>query len=116
MLHNDRDDLFQFAYNQLSRKQHRGNYKEYLQLAAIIVLGGSVPKFSFKQPGARACERGVQRVHRTRARAQGARKSSGFCVKFWYRIITPKSNLPTAKISVSLLSTGNWLFFLPHSF
>ena len=31
----------------------------------------------------------VQGVHRTRARAQGARKSSGFRVKFWYRTITP---------------------------
>ena len=37
----------------------------------------------------RACKRGVQGVHRTRARAQGARKSSGFRVKFWYRTITP---------------------------
>ena len=48
-------------------------------------------------------------------RAQGARKSSGFRVKFWYRTITPYSNLPTAKISVSLLSTGNWSLFLLHS-
>ena len=32
---------------------------------------------------------GVQRVHRTRTRAQGARMSSGFRVKFWYCTITP---------------------------
>ena len=37
----------------------------------------------------RACERGVQGVHRNWARAQGARKSSGFRVKFWYRTIAP---------------------------
>ena len=33
--------------------------------------------------------RGVLGVHRTRARAQGAGKSSGFYIKFWYRTITP---------------------------
>ena len=57
---------------------------------------------------------GVQGVHRARAkkgpgprvvRAQGARKSSGFRVKFWYRTITLQSNLPTTKISVSLSSS-----------
>ena len=43
----------------------------------------------------RACEKGVQEVHRTRARAyrgtqaQRAQKSLGFRVKFWYRTITP---------------------------
>ena len=50
-LHNDRDDLLQFAYNQLSKKQHRDDYKEYLELA-IIFHGGTVPNFSFKRPGA----------------------------------------------------------------
>ena len=30
-------------------------------------------------------QEGVQGVHRTRARTQGARKSSGFRVKFWCR-------------------------------
>ena len=41
------------------------------------------------RPLTRACERGVQGVHRTWARAQGARKSSGFRVNFWYRTTTP---------------------------
>ena len=51
-------------------------------------------KFELRGPGTpgrtytpKVCERGVQGVHRTRA--QGARKSSGFRVKFWYRTITP---------------------------
>ena len=44
--------------------------------------------------GCRACKRGVQGVHCILARAcrwaraQGARKSSGFRVKFWYGTIT----------------------------
>ena len=42
MLHNDRDDLLQFAYNQLSKNQRRDDYKEYLE-SAIIFLGGTVP-------------------------------------------------------------------------
>ena len=41
---------------------------------------------SFHRQGLRE---GFQGVHRTRARAQGARKSSGFRVKFWYRTIAP---------------------------
>ena len=46
---------------------------------------------------------------------RGARKSSGFRVKFWYGTITPQQNLPTEKkISVSLFSTGNWSLFLLH--
>ena len=56
-LHNDRDDLFQFAYNQLSKTQHRDDYKKYLELV-IIFLGGTVPNFSFKQPGAMHYARG----------------------------------------------------------
>ena len=59
----------------------------------------------------RACERGIQGVHRTRAR-----NSSGFCVKFWYSTITSYSNLPTAKISVILFSAGNWSLFCYTSF
>ena len=51
VLHNDRDDLLQCAYNQLSKKQHCDAYKEYLELA-IIFLGSPVPNFSFKRPGA----------------------------------------------------------------
>ena len=51
LLHNNRDDLLQFAYNQPSKKQHRDDYKEYLKLA-IIFLGVTVPNFSFKRPRA----------------------------------------------------------------
>ena len=51
VLHNDRDNLLQFAYNQLSKQQDRDDYKEYLELS-IIFLGGTVINFSFKRPGA----------------------------------------------------------------
>ena len=46
VLRNDRDIFLQFAYNQLSKKQHHDDYAEYLQLA-IISLGGTVSNVSF---------------------------------------------------------------------
>ena len=51
VLHNDQNDLLQFSYNQLSKTQHRHDYIKYLEFA-IIFLGGAVPNFCFKRPGA----------------------------------------------------------------
>ena len=68
VLHNDRDDLLQFFYQQLSKKLHRDDYKEYLELA-IIFLGGTVPNFSFKRPGAMC---GVSKGSALRLRLTGS--------------------------------------------
>ena len=49
-LHSVWNDLLQIAYNQLSKKQHRDGYKEYLE-SVIIFFGGTVPYFFFKRLG-----------------------------------------------------------------
>ena len=60
VLQNDLDNLLQFAYNQLPKKQHRDDYKECLELA-IIFLGGTVTNFS-KRPGAMHCPRWMAKI------------------------------------------------------
>ena len=64
-----------------------------LQLVSGLRLW-SFHSLSQKRPYDRACERGFRGCIASGpgpigARAQGARKSSGFRVKFWYRTITP---------------------------
>lgn len=47
----DSDEIIKFAIQNLNEKHPRDDYKEFLQLA-IIFLGGTVPNFSFRMPGA----------------------------------------------------------------
>ena len=71
-------------------------------LAAVATALGCVHNFfgfSFRTV-TRACEKGVQGVHR-------ARKSSGFRVKFWYRTHNTVIKLAYSK-NISLFTTGNW--------
>lgn len=47
----DMKDIVEFAFSTLKERQPRDDYKELLQLA-LVFLGESVPKFTFRMPGA----------------------------------------------------------------
>jgi hypothetical protein len=51
LLEGERNDLLDFALSKLSVGNFRDDYREYLELV-VIFLGGTVPRFTFKQPGA----------------------------------------------------------------
>ena len=51
MLRPDRERILKFAESKLAQGNHRDDYKEFLEIA-IVCLGGSLPGFNFKKPGA----------------------------------------------------------------
>lgn len=51
VLQPDRERILKFAESKLAQGNHRDDYKEFLELA-IVCLGGSLPSFNFKKPGA----------------------------------------------------------------
>ena len=51
LLVGERNELLEFALSKLSDGNFRDDYREYLELV-VIFLGGTVPNFTFKQPGA----------------------------------------------------------------
>lgn len=51
LLEGESNELLEFALSKLSVGNFRNDYREYLELV-VIFLGGKVPRFTFKQPGA----------------------------------------------------------------
>ena len=47
----DRERILKFSESKLAQGNHRDDYKEFLELA-IVCLGGNLPGFNFKKPGA----------------------------------------------------------------